>query len=332
MLEHGGRLRVAAQQWGIPLADWLDLSTGIAPWTYPVNIPPLAWQRLPEDEDGLVAAAASYYRHPAPLPLPGSQAAIDWLPRLIAPGRAVLPAPTYGEYASAWRAAGHHVDEIADFAGDRLEAAVANADIVMLANPNNPTGHGFAHDHLLAIATALDRRGGWLIVDEAFADAEPERALAGLAGTALAKLVVLRSLGKFFGLAGARVGFLCAAPGLSQQLAAALGPWAVAHPSRVAALQALVDDDWHAGQRDRLVTACDRLGDLLQRHGLASTSGGRLFRYAATPSASALHEHLARNGILVRRFHQPSALRFGLPGSAADWQRLDNALATWSPP
>ena len=69
MLEHGGRLRVAARRFGIPLSDWVDLSTGINPQPYPV--PPLApevWLRLPETDDGLEAAAARYYGNPLLLP------------------------------------------------------------------------------------------------------------------------------------------------------------------------------------------------------------------------------------------------------------------------
>ena len=321
MLEHGGRLRQAAQRWGIPAGDWLDLSTGIAPWSYPVRIDESAWRRLPEDDDELVAAAADYYGHPQPLPLPGSQAAIRELPRLLAPGVAVLPAPTYGEYAPAWRAAGHEVRELG---ADALPAA--EAAIVMLANPNNPDGACFAPATLRQLAARQAARGGWLVVDEAFADAAPQTSVAALAGTELPNLVVLRSLGKFFGLAGARVGFLCCAPALRARMAEALGPWALAHPSRVAAIQALRDTAWQQAQRGRLAAASARLGRLLAGHGLASSSGGDLFHYAPTPQAAALAEHCARRGILLREFDQAPALRFGLPGSDAEWLRLAQVL------
>ncbi|MDK9702317.1 MAG: threonine-phosphate decarboxylase CobD [Sulfuritalea sp.] len=327
MLEHGGRLRDAALHWRLPLAGWLDLSTGIAPWPYPVNVSAVAWQRLPEEEDGLEAAAARYYGHPAPLPLPGSQAAILWLPRLFAPGIAVLPAPTYGEYAPAWRAAGHEVREIAI-----ADIADAEADVIVLVNPNNPTGAGFAPEFLRALAERQAARDNWLVVDEAFADATPDIGIAALAGTELPRLAVLRSMGKFFGLAGARVGFLCAAPALRAKVHEALGPWAVAHPSREAAGQALADTFWQSAQRLRLAAASHRLGELLARHGLPSTDGGRLFRYAPTPAAAELHDFLARRGILVRLFRHPDALRLGLPAAEADWRRLEAVLAEWSSP
>lgn len=321
MLEHGGRLRQAAQHRGVPLAGWLDLSTGIAPWSYPVRIDEPAWRRLPEDDDDLVAVAAEYYGHPQPLPLPGSQAAIRELPRLLVPGVAVLPAPTYGEYAPAWRAAGYEVRELG---ADALPTA--EADVVMLANPNNPDGAGFAPQALRALAERQAVRGGWLVVDEAFADASPQASVAALAGTELPNLIVLRSLGKFFGLAGARVGFLCGAPVLRARLAEALGPWALAHPSRIAATQALSDTAWQQAQRARLGEASARLGRLLLGYGLASRAGGELFRYVPTPQAAALAEHCARRGILLREFDAPPALRFGLPGGDAEWARLAQAL------
>ena len=321
MLEHGGRLRQAAQRWGIPLAEWLDLSTGIAPWSYPVRIDESAWRRLPEDEDELVAAAADYYGHPQPQPLPGSQAAIRELPRLLAPGVAVLPAPTYGEYAPAWRAAGH---EVRTLGANALLAA--DADVVMLANPNNPDGAGYSPETLRSLAERQAARGGWLVVDEAFADATPQTSVAAFAGRELPNLIVLRSLGKFFGLAGARVGFLCCAPELRMRLAEALGPWALAHPSRIAAIQALRDAAWQQTQRGRLSAASARLGDLLADHGLTSRAGGKLFHYVPMPRAEALAAHCARRGVLLREFDEPPALRFGLPGSDADWERLAQAL------
>ncbi len=326
MLEHGGRLRQAATRWSIPLEAWLDLSTGIAPWSYPASIADSAWQRLPEDDDELLATAAAYYGHPAPLPLPGSQAAIQWLPRLIAPGRVLLPRPTYGEYAQAWRAAGHRVAEVE---ADAIESA-GEADVLMLGNPNNPTAAALSRDALLALAERQAACGGWLVVDEAFVDADPGVSVAALAGSRFPKLVVLRSLGKFFGLAGARVGFLCAAETLSRQMAEALGPWALAHPSRVAAIQALGDTAWQATQRRRLSEAGTRLGKLLAAHGLPARSGGLLFHYVATPQAAGIAEACAQSGILLRVFSQPSAVRFGLPGSDADFKRLDAALGTWS--
>lgn len=330
MLEHGGRLLAAAAQYGIAPEHWLDLSTGIAPCAYPVPpLPAAAWQRLPEDEDELAAIACRYYGARQVLPLPGSQAAIQLLPRLRPPGMALVPEPSYAEYAAAWSAAGHTVRRCA--AADLLREA-ATADAVILGNPNNPTGQRFARQDLLDLARPLDARGGWLIVDEAFADGEEKsESLADVAGSAAAaNVVVLRSLGKFFGLAGARVGFAIAADAILAPLAAALGPWAVAHPSRHAARAALADGAWQTAQRARLQRDGARLHGLLAAAGLGESSGTALFRYLERDDARQLHEFFARQGILLRHFAQPAAVRWGLPASEADWQRLAAALEQWS--
>jgi L-threonine-O-3-phosphate decarboxylase len=325
LLEHGGRLRAAAERWGIALADWLDLSTGIAPDAYPVpDLPIACWQRLPEDEDGLEQAARDYYAAAILLPLPGSQAAIQALPRLRPLGTTAILTPGYGEYAAAWSAAGHRV---LPFAAAELEHAATQADVVMLGNPNNPTGARFSRERLLAVARELAERDGWLVVDEAFADAEADATLAAVAGTAAApNLVVLRSLGKFFGLAGARVGFAFAAPAVLEALAQMIGPWALAHPSRHVAAAALADRDWQAQQTLRLAGASQRLADLLATHGLSPAGGCALFQYLPTAAAERLHDAFAKQGILLRRFDTPAALRFGLPGNEADWARLVAAL------
>jgi cobalamin biosynthetic protein CobC len=335
VLEHGGRLREASRRYAIPLADWVDLSTGIAPWPYP--LPPLAaelWQRLPEDDDGLREAAAGYYGVTDVariLPLAGSQAAIQALPRLRATSTVstvALPTPTYGEYAPAWRAAGHRVIECAF---DSL--AGPDADVVLLANPNNPDARRLDRAVLLALAARLARRDGWLIVDEAFADADATDAasLAAVAGSAVApNVIVLRSLGKFFGLAGARVGFGIAAPALLDRLRDLLGPWPLANPSRHVAKHCLRDAPWQAAQRERLRQALARLCALLTEHGLPPSATTALFAYVPCHVSSAMaanvHDHLARRGILVRRFAAPAALRFGLPGDEAAWARLRAAL------
>ncbi len=307
MLEHGGRLNEAVRRWGIPRAEWLDLSTGIAPWTYPLPpVPAEVWQRLPEEEDGLEAAARDYYGTPHLLALPGSQAAIQWLPRLFPVGRVAMPAPLYAEHPAAWQAAGH-----------TLVGWDAPSDYAVLCNPNNPTGQRFARDELLDFASHVRL----LVVDEAFIDAVPAESLAG---RRTENIVVLRSLGKFFGLAGARLGVAIGTPALLGQLAEALGPWSVGHPARWAARQALADRAWQAAQRERLHAASRRLADRLSC--LGQPTGCALFQTVATPRAAAVHEALARRGILARLFDDPPALRFGLPATERDGRRLTTAL------
>lgn len=317
MLEHGGRLTRAVARYGIPREHWLDLSTGISPHAWP--IPPIAadaWHRLPEDDDGLLDAARAYYGVTSLIAVAGSQAAIQALPWLRWPCRVGIVAPGYAEHAHAWRAAGHEVTTLPMAA---LLDQVDAFDAVVLISPNNPTGERAP----LALVERLAGPDRWLVVDEAFADTQ-ERSF--LRVPAREGLIVLRSVGKFFGLAGARVGFVAAWPALLTSLAERLGPWALAGPSRAVVAQALRDRDWQARMRPRLRAEAAALASLLAEAGWPPTGGTDLFQYVRHADAARLHEALARRGILVRLFDDPPALRFGLPPDRADSARLAVAL------
>ena len=323
MLEHGGRLRAAAQQYGIPLNEWLDLSTGLAPWPFEFPaVPASVWQRLPEAEDGLAAVAAQRYGAAQALPVAGAQAAIQLLPQLRSVGSRVgIISPCYAEHAHAWQRADHQLLELRD---EAIEAALDELDVLLLVNPNNPTGRVFAPELLLAWHARLAARGGWLVVDEAFIDATPELSLAGHSHKP--GLIVLRSFGKFYGLAGVRLGFVLAEPSLLNELHERLGPWAVSGPARWLGLACLADETAHQQQSLRLQQASQRLADLQAEFGLV-TQGCALFQWLLSANAAALHQHFAQRGILLRHFTQPQSLRFGLPATEADWQRLHLALA-----
>src|SRR5690606_35107299 len=110
----------------------------IAPYGWP--LPPIAddaWRRLPEADDGLEALARDYYGAASVLPVAGSQAAIQLLPRLRRGARVGIVAPTYAEHAAAWRREGHPVQELGEGAVDR---ALERLDVLVVVNPNNPTG------------------------------------------------------------------------------------------------------------------------------------------------------------------------------------------------
>lgn len=323
MLEHGGRLHRAAREYGIPMKDWLDLSTGISPFGWPVPaIPSSVWQRLPDDDDGLSEAACAYYEAPYVLPVAGSQAAIQSLPLLRPSSKVAVIAPGYAEHLHAWKSAGHSVD---GQSGAMLLANAAHWDVVVLIHPNNPGGDVFDPQHLLRLHADLASRGGWLIVDEAFMDATPQHSLCRYADRP--GLIVLRSAGKFFGLAGARAGFVCAAPSLLEALREKLGPWTLSGPSRYVLGQALQDLDWQNRARPLLHAASERLATTLSRHGLTPSAGTAFFQWCKHDDASTLHRALAQRGILVRLFDTPSSLRFGLPPDDAAFGRLDVALS-----
>lgn len=325
MLEHGGRLLRAVRQYGIAREHWLDLSSGIAPWAYPIPaIPVDAWARLPEVEDGLEQAARNYYGVDNLLPVAGSQAAIQALPCLRPGGRVGVLAPCYAEHPHAWRRAGHEVVELDD---EQVEQALDSLDVLVLVNPNNPTGRCVPRERLLDWHARLARRGGWLLVDEAFMDNTPSRSIVDCAERA--GLIVLRSFGKFFGLAGVRLGFVMAEQSLLQRLAELLGPWTISGPTRVLGQACFSDDAAHRAQIARCALASQRLARLLEEADLTPSGGCELFQYVRTPQAAHLHDFLARQGILVRLFAQPQAVRLGLPASDTDEQRLRQALADY---
>ena len=329
VVRHGGDLDAAGRRFGAPEGGWLDLSTGISPHAYP--LPPLApeaWQKLPRSdaEAALIEAARKAYGAPADARIvvsPGTQAAIQALPRLGRVGRAVagvaVLGPTYGEHAHVWRAAGHDVREVVS-----LDEA-NGADVTVIVNPNNPDGRVIDGGTLVALHASIARRGGLLVVDEAFADADPAVSIAGLAGRP--GLVILRSFGKFFGLAGLRLGFVLTDAAIGDQFTASFGPWAVSGPALEVGRTALADSAWCETMRVRLAADARRLDALLASAGISVVGGTSLYRLIKTDTAARLHDGLARQGILARIFDdRPTLARIGLPGEAAAFDRLADAL------
>ena len=320
---HGGAIDAARLVFADAPLPWIDLSTGINPHPYPVGaLAAEAWTRLPNAAPlaALEAVAALRYGCPPSLQAvaaPGTQAIIHRLPGLL-PGRDVrLLGSTYGEYARVFAASG---------AAARVVAALddlAGADVAVVVNPNNPDGRRVEPAALKALAS----RVGALIVDEAFMDAlAPGQSLVPLLPSG--RTLVLRSFGKFYGLAGLRLGFALAPPALASALRESLGPWAVSGPALEIGTRALADTPWLDRSRARLVAAAARLDDVLGHAGLALIGGTPLFRLVRHAQAPAVFEALARAGLLTRPFAgEPAWLRFGLPGCEAAWIRLERALA-----
>lgn len=320
MREHGGNLDLAQQRFGGRSEDWIDLSTGINRVPYPVGeVSTRAWTALPSrsEIEALHQAALHAYRTSAPiLAMGGAQAAIQLLPQLATAGRARILAPTYNEYAGVLSAAGWDVEEVGDL------DALAGADLAILVNPNNPDGRCHPQNDLLTLLPRVGR----LVVDESFADAVPHLSLASEADRR--GLLILRSFGKFYGLAGLRLGFAIGNAADIGKLAAASGPWPVSGAAIAIGCRALRDDAWAEGTAARLARDCVRLDNIAQSHGWRLLGGTPLFRLYETPDALAAQDKLARAHIWSRAFAQkPAWLRLGLPGSEAEWSRLAEVLA-----
>jgi cobalamin biosynthetic protein CobC len=326
-LYHGGDLAAARRLFPDAPEPFIDLSTGINPHSYP--IPSLAselFTRLPEPAavERLAGVAARAYGAPSAehvVAAPGTQILLAQVASLVAPGRAALLGPTYAEHARAAALARHTVTEV-----PRVDE-LADADLAVVVNPNNPDGRTLRRGDLFALAHARPAHRGLLVIDEAFMDVGPGDASL-CADVESARIVVLRSFGKFFGLAGVRLGFAIAEPAIAARLRAVLGPWAVSGPAIAVADVALRDTAWIAATRARLVGESLRLDRLLRDCGLAVAGGTSLFRLVRTPGAVALYDQMGKAGILVRRYAEhPDWLRFGLPPDEPAWQRLREALS-----
>lgn len=320
LLHHGGRLAEAARQYGGNLADWIDLSTGINPHPWPVaQAGPVDWAALPAPEAlaDLEAAAAAHFGCAADLccAVPGSEAGMRLLARVLAlPGRAVLP---------AYRG---HVEAFVQSVPIAFGADPGAASVVVLANPGNPEGALRNRADLLGWRARIAERGGWLVVDEAFADATPEHGIAGDVAHQH-NLVVLRSFGKFFGLAGLRLGFVIAPPPLIAALRQAMGDWPIHAAALRVATAAYRDHAWIATARVDLARRAAALDTVLVGHGLAPQGASPLFRLVVSPEGPALFRRLAGARILVRPFADAQhRLRLGIPASGLALARLDKVL------
>ena len=321
---HGGSLAVGKRAYPDAREPWIDLSTGINPVPYPVgDFPPHAFTRLPEPDDlaALEKAAAAAYGTHSPssvVAAPGTQCLINLIPRLFQNRHVRIVGPTYAEHGRAWAAAGSQVAPVATIDD------VGNAAAVILCNPNNPDGRTVRPDRLRDLAAKLAGRGGLLLVDEAFADLEDGISMAP--DVPSPGLVVLRSFGKTYGLAGIRLGFALAPPAACAAIREALGPWPVSGAAIAVGRRALADAAWRDTARRRLDVSCERLDGLLAKAGLIHVGGTRLFRLALG-DARFWFDRLGKAGILARRFaDHPEWLRFGLPGHETEWQRLEHAL------
>ena len=329
--KHGGSIAEIETIFGSPAQEWLDLSTAINPWPYPISsLPDSVWHRLPEVSHLMttVDVVRSYSQTPKEagiIAAPGSQAVIQLLPRLIAPTSVAIIGPTYCEHQYCWNMAGHHTVIVHE--PKHFDRVITDYKIVIVTNPNNPTGRTIDSDTLLWVTKKMAENNGLLVVDEAFADIDPHSSMAPYAGQEA--LIIIRSFGKFFGLAGLRLGFAITTQELAKRLRTAFGPWAVSGPALAIAQQAYQDDLWIQNTRTHLRTAAHTLDTLLAQHRLCVIGGTSLFRLIQTPDARALFTKTCYAGIMLRGFEgHPTWLRVGLPPHSDALERLSRAIST----
>ncbi len=311
--DHGGNLEQARATYGGD--DWIDLSTGINRVPYPMPaISPAAFAALPTQAAmaALLKAAAVAYGTAAPMmALSGAQAAIQLVPHLRPTSLARVVGPTYNEHAATLRACGWQVEEVRDL-NDLI-----GADIAVVVNPNNPDGRHWTRKALLDLVGDV----GLLVVDESFADPMPAQSLVADAGQE--GLLVMRSFGKFYGLAGLRLGFALGSAADMARLSDLSGPWPVCGPAIEVATLALQDTAWAKTTTARLTGEAARMDALCGTLGWQSLGGTPLFRLYETPDAPKAQDLLARAHIWSRIFpYSKTWIRLGLPGDEAEWARM----------
>ena len=323
---HGGRLDDAVAQFGGAKDKWLDLSTGINPNSW--KVPELSndiWARLPDDAlyAACDAAARTAYgvSDQAHISIAsGSQMHIQTVPYLFKPQAVAIVGFTYQEHGICWKRAGHEV-----YVTDGLSSAETTARIVIVVNPNNPDGRIFDREDLISLARRLAAKGGLLVVDEAFADVAPRASVADQAGRD--GLLVLRSLGKFYGLGGVRLGFALSTEPVVQKIDERLGPWAVSGPALAVGAAALADAKWSKRALVKLSAIRETMEELLAKNDFEIVGGTGLFVLARRKDCSALVKFLASKQILVRAYPgKPEWLRFGMPPGKGGVTRLQKAL------
>ncbi|HKR93498.1 MAG TPA: aminotransferase class I/II-fold pyridoxal phosphate-dependent enzyme [Novosphingobium sp.] len=319
---HGGRLTEACAVFGGAAQDWLDLSTGINPAPWHNARLSIDWAPLP-DPEALTRLERQAARHFSVDPhlccaVPGSEVGLRLLAHLLGlPGR---HAPlSYSTHADAFERAA----PITPYRNGSREASV-----LVIANPNNPDGRVTPRKALLSMLARQEANGGWLVVDEAFADCRPDWSISSQV-TEARRLIVLRSFGKFFGLAGVRLGFVIGTTDVVNRTRQLLGEWPIHAAALTLGTAAYTDRDWIAATRRELPIRAARLDAVLIRHGLDPQGDCPLFRLAHTSDALRLFALLARRHILTRPFAaHPHLLRFGLPPDDESLARLDAALSS----
>jgi len=325
---HGGRIEAARTFFPLAPQPWIDLSTGInpRPWSGQ-RADKAALSRLPDPSAtaALEAAAAHAFGcdSSSVAAVPGADIGLRLLPWLMKAKHVSIVSPTYAGHADAWIAAGAHIHMIG-----LSSLPFCDTEVLIVVNPNNPDGAILEKGDLLRAAARQKARGGWMIVDESFADTMPEISVAPEASD---RLIVLRSFGKFFGLPGARLGFILGSPDFLAAVRSVTGDWPVSADAVQLGRLAYADQDWQSRTRKRLKAAATRFDAELHQNGFTVIGGTPLFRLVSHPDAAGVFQRLARAGILVRPFDcDPNWLRFGVPDRAV-WARVTAALGECRP-
>lgn len=319
---HGGDLSFAEKHFGRPASQWLDLSTGISPWPWiPPDIPNKIFHQLPGDNQDLLVAASKYYQCELQYlcPVPGSQWAIQSIPLQVKPSKVAIPIVGFKEHQQAWQSAGHVVEHYEDY--DGLQALLKEGEVehAVVINPNNPSAQRWGVAKIQALCAAMTPEAV-LVLDEAFMDTFPDHSILRATQTLedYPGLIVLRSLGKFFGLAGLRLGFVASANPIKTRLETKLGLWSINHPAQYMGHLAMLDEPWQLRQKGKIMEQASLLMEMMRRYFSAQSLGNGGLFVTVQEDAAYLFEFwyaCAKNGIWLRYDNtlKHHWLRIGLP-------------------
>lgn len=323
---HGGDVYAASRELGCGVERIVDFSASINP----LGPSPRVWRALSHAHEAL-----KHYPDPTCLDLRtalaslwgcsvghiivgnGSTELIHLLPTSLGLRHLLIVGPTFSEYAAsmvrmkrrittvyAERREGYRppIERIASLLG-RKPPRHGGIDSVVLCNPNSPTGQACDAAAVMRLARMAQRRKVLFIVDEAFVDYCPERSVLPLSSN-VPNVIVLRSLTKFFGLPGLRVGYAVAARSLVERMERHLPPWSVNALGQLAGLAALRDE--HHATRSLLYMKGERkrfLAKLTTLRGFVAFPSEANFLMLELPpgcSAARTAAQLRRKGLLVR--------------------------------
>ena len=322
MNPHGGDIWGASRETGLGLDELIDFSASINP-AGPSARARAAFRAAfddsaayPDPSSAELVGALSEFYNVAPsniLPANGSTELIHLAPRVFAPTRALIVEPAFSEYRAALRLTGAKIEtlELKEADGFTLDTGVlmrAIADkrpeMVFIANPANPTGALTGKDALTELASFCEKRAMVLVVDEAFADFAEEESVKELVGDHK-NLIVVRSMTKFFAIAGLRLGFIFAHERTVAKFSKALPPWSVNTPASRAGAASLTDARYIESTRAWLKS---ERAFLLK--GLSSITGLKAYEPGANfimikiqnggPGAKELAGRLLERGLLIR--------------------------------
>ena len=318
MIEHGGNLDKAISFYGGKESEWIDLSTGINPNSYP--IPKLSisdWRSLPtkteiKDLESIIKSKQKISSEI--IMVPGAQMAINFLPFLLkGEGTEVrILTPTYNEYNYCFTNTGFKVNSCQKF------NQLFNSDIAIIVNPNNPDGKIYEINELFELSKSVKI----LIVDESFIDSVECDSIVNQLNEDVSNIIVIRSFGKFFGLAGLRLGYVFSGKEIIRKFKRFFGPWQISKMSVKIATIAFSDDVWIKKTKNNLNEKANAIDNLMKKINWKITGGTNLFRLYSTSNSDLAQKLLAEKFIWSRKFsYSKKWIRLGIPNER-DFKKL----------